>query len=754
MLKPLSIWRYYQLNRRKVNIVFAITFLSIFLQCVLLIFATSAMRLNLETPLEFMRTVTFVELIEPTTEERNRLIQLLNKQLAVAKVIPFEINDITISGIGSAYFLFFKSAEIKPMMQTLHLNLIRGRLPRPGSREAVLHWRVAANKGLKIGDHFNGKISEDNLSTEEYQLTGVLDGKTMIGFADLDKYYQDCQLAEEKSPLLILPQPGQLAQVKLSLKLLKEKMPILATTSGTEGLMKIFINNILLLVNIIYLLVTGIVTICAGFLFYLYFYQRRSDFGLLEALGHTRSMVIGRAFREILVLNLLAFGSALAVSIIGAWAINRSILQARGLALVIWDTDYLIKLLSTPLFVACCSLIPVWRMLKKVDPVSTVERAGQFSISKAATNKPVSAWNYFRNNQRSVGTVFTVTLLSIVLQVALLIYVTSTIQLYQRLELEPWKALTYIYQIGGSREKLSHIRSILDEHRFIDKIIPFSSFELTIKGVPLSIPHIINMDSSDILPVMQALDLKLIKGRLPVADSYEVALHWQLAANRRMQIGDCFGPFSKFRVVGLLDGKTILGFSTLEYVTNDFRYSKNNLPLLVIPKKDRLDEVKYYLAYLAQKNTTLYTSTRDEKSSQEYLGYIVALSIVVYLTITIIITLCVGFLFYLYFYQRRSEFGLLEALGHTRRMILCRVFQEIFRINLLGFGLGLIVTCLGGWVLNRMVFINCGLPLVLWESSYFWKLLPIPLLITICTIIPVWRMLAKTDPILMIEGER
>jgi ABC-type antimicrobial peptide transport system permease subunit len=121
--------------------------------------------------------------------------------------------------------------------------------------------------------------------------------------------------------------------------------------------------------------------------------------------------------------------------------------------------------------------------------------------------------------------------------------------------------------------------------------------------------------------------------------------------------------------------------------------------------------------------------------------------------VTGIVTLCVAFLYYLYFYQRRPEFGMLEALGHTRTMIISRAFREVLVINSLGLLPGLAATYCGGWLLNRMVFVKHGLPLVLWDSSYLWWLIPIPISITLCSIIPVWRIIKKVDPILMIEGE-
>jgi ABC-type antimicrobial peptide transport system permease subunit len=252
-------------------------------------------------------------------------------------------------------------------MQTLNLNLIQGRLPKPSSHEAVLHWRIAANKKLKISAFFREKFSQDGLLAKKYQLNGILDGKFIIGLADLDQYIKDYQLPEEKLPLLIVPQPGQLTTVKQCLGRLAQKNSKVGLENPDSD------DDFFLMSNIIHLIITAIAGICAGFLFYLYFYQRQSEFGLLKVLGHTRPMIISRAFREIMILNLLGFGSALGIAFVAGWAINRFFFQAQGLALVLWDPDYPCKLLALPLMITFGSLIPVWRMLTKVDPIAMIE---------------------------------------------------------------------------------------------------------------------------------------------------------------------------------------------------------------------------------------------------------------------------------------------------------------------------------------------------------------------------------------------
>jgi hypothetical protein len=177
---------------------------------------------------------------------------------------------------------------------------------------------------------------------------GLLDGDYIAGFADLDTYNNDLHLSQADASWLVIPKKGQLAQAKSYLAKCIQKDKELNPS-------------------------TSVITICVSCLFYIYFYQRRPEFGLLEALGHTREMLIGKAFLEIAVINLIGFVCGLLGALLSGWALNHFVLMEQGVPLVLWDQSYLFELLSTVLFVTFISLLPIWRMLKKVDPITIIE---------------------------------------------------------------------------------------------------------------------------------------------------------------------------------------------------------------------------------------------------------------------------------------------------------------------------------------------------------------------------------------------
>ncbi len=383
MTKPLSIWRYYLNNRKKVSIVFLITFFGIFSQCVLLIDTTT--RLNLYQAMLPLKSLAFAyhmdDNIQQSLEYQNRLKQLLEKHPAISKALLFSVTKTEINGVP-AWIILLKPKDIKPVMNSSQLTLIRGRLPTPGTHEIALHWKIAAYRGLKIGNYCD-KDSKfgyrpfirvfSRLLPGDCKLVGLLDGDSVVGFSDLDTYNNDLHLSQGDASWLVIPKKGQLASAKSYLAKCIQKDKELHTSTVYENTQFNITNYTVMLLNIFYLVITSVITLCVSCLFYIYFYQRRPEFGLLEALGHTRQMIIGKAFLEIIVINLLGFVCGLISALLCGWALNRFMLMEQGVPLLLWDQSYIFKLLSTLLFITFISLLPIWRMLKKIDPITIIE---------------------------------------------------------------------------------------------------------------------------------------------------------------------------------------------------------------------------------------------------------------------------------------------------------------------------------------------------------------------------------------------
>jgi len=364
MTKPLSVWKYYCNNQKKVVLVLTIIALSAFLQYALLIY--TATWLKFAYALEPFKLNSNIY-VYPHKLKQSQIQQLLNKQPAISKVFPLRLG-YTSRPNGRAFILTLHSKDMNSALHSLDLALIKGRLPAAGTREIALNWRLAAAKGLKIGDHFGRQYAVRDYLIGDYKLVGLLDGDLLIGFADLDSYCHDFHLAQEDIGFLVIPRKGQFDKVVNFLEQRRRKGPQLyAFYRGT------FLETDIFVLNAFYLAITCIVTICVSFLFYIYFYERRPEMCLLEALGYTRKMIFGRVFFEISGISLAGLILGVTVGWLSGQALNSAAFMEQGLPLELWGISYPFKLLTTPLVIILSGLLIVWRLLKKADPIAAIE---------------------------------------------------------------------------------------------------------------------------------------------------------------------------------------------------------------------------------------------------------------------------------------------------------------------------------------------------------------------------------------------
>lgn len=362
MAKPLSVWKYYRNHPKKVALVLTIISLSIFLQYALLIYTATMQK--------FKQAFTYYKsniYVYTQKSKRSQLQQLLRRQPVISKVFPFS-GKLTSIFNGKPIIFLFHSKDMNPAMNSLRLTLIKGRLPAPGAGEIALHWRIAALKGLKVGDHFGYPNSEDDYLVGDYQLVGLLDGELLAGLSDLD-----ADNSKESHSFLVIPQKGQLTKVIRYLNQWLRYDPTFVVVQRNDP---VNIENFYLdafYLEAVYLAITCIVTICTSCLFYIYFYGRRAEICLLEIIGYTRPVIIRKAFLEISGIILAGFILGGVVCFCSGYALNNLVFMKRGLPLELWDISYPGKLLATPLAIMVSSLLIVRHMLEKTDPIPTIE---------------------------------------------------------------------------------------------------------------------------------------------------------------------------------------------------------------------------------------------------------------------------------------------------------------------------------------------------------------------------------------------
>jgi putative ABC transport system permease protein len=305
------------------------------------------------------------------------------------------------------------------------------------------------------------------------------------------------------------------------------------------------------------------------------------------------------------------------------------------------------------------------------------------------------------------------------------------------------------------------IRSI-ERVEGVDKVIPcvFDNTNIS-AGIGSNYnTSVLSLETNTIPEMMELLGLTLTEGTLP-SYTNQIVLHAQVAANKNLKVGDLIGRLlSKketlpgcYKIVGIIDGPAVVSFAPIEYYINTYRLSYEYIyGGIILPEEGALDRMNERLDAILPSDYQIDTLTVQQAWQDDYTTKISVLMSTIDIFILLIVSSCIGFLCYIYFSQRRSEFGLLWALGFSRQQVINRAFAEVNGINLLGYVFGVIISLLVGVFLNYVYFKPIGDPLNLIDVKCFLGAACSPIFVTLFSLIPVWRMLKKLDPITIIDG--
>jgi len=372
---PLSIYNYYNNNRKRFLSIFISVTLSVILLYTLQMVIFSSFRTGYNTAVEPKK---YYSTVAPKGEVLNQyIIDHISILDGVDMVIPCIYDYTTIhTGIGSNYsasILSLKMDTIPDIMKLLNLKIVDGRLPEKNS-EIILHKQVAANKKLKIGDLIGREVSESETLPGNYTIVGIIDGTSIVSFAPIEYYYDTYQLNYDYIyGGLILPKEGSLKEMNQVLDSMTPVDYSIDTLTVEKASDQIYTTRVGIFMTIIDIFIILIVSSCIGFLSYIYFSQRRSEFGLLCALGFSRQKVINRAFAEINGINLIGYLCGIGISFLLGMFMNYSYFNVIGDPLQIINIKYLLGAACSPILVTLFSLIPIWRMLKKLDPITIID---------------------------------------------------------------------------------------------------------------------------------------------------------------------------------------------------------------------------------------------------------------------------------------------------------------------------------------------------------------------------------------------
>ncbi|MBS1712925.1 MAG: ABC transporter permease [Armatimonadetes bacterium] len=270
---------------------------------------------------------------------------------------------------------------------------------------------------------------------------------------------------------------------------------------------------------------------------------------------------------------------------------------------------------------------------------------------------------------------------------------------------------------------------------------------------------IVALGQDDMRRYVDRLGGARIEGRYPEAGKPEAIVSEPVMRNLGKKLGDVLlGPDTseayspkEVRIVGVAHMAPWMILCPIEY------HREHHFPpidLLIVMAQDVKDQGKLdRWAYdrFKGEQARVFAYFQLEKETDEMFRILYSILNVVVAMLVIVITLMMAMLMNIYQSQRLQEFGLLQALGYTRKALLRRVLVETALVMVGGWILGVVVAFLLLSAVKAALMDPRAFMLDPWDKSAYLYTVPVPIAIFVAATVTVARRFATFDPVGVVE---
>ncbi|MFL7809697.1 MAG: FtsX-like permease family protein, partial [Anaerolineae bacterium] len=194
------------------------------------------------------------------------------------------------------------------------------------------------------------------------------------------------------------------------------------------------------------------------------------------------------------------------------------------------------------------------------------------------------------------------------------------------------------------------------------------------------------------------------------------------------------------------------GFTSLEYLSGHQAYASYPLHLLVLPKEGQKREMDVWLDNnVASRRTAVQTLEGMETEYRIAMWIVLVVLGIVEGVIAVVAAVALAILSYTFFTQRRDEFGILHAVGHSRRWLILRTIVESSSVVGVAWLLGAVLCGIGLICMRAALFAPKGVTFNVLSPAPWAFTLPMPLAVVAVSTGLVVRMLRRLDPVSVVE---
>lgn len=697
------------------------------------------------------------------------------------------INYPVLVGNESLRLLGISVEDANYLMEHSGLRLKEGRLFEPRTNEIVLTDEVARALDLQIGDKLGRSIDKSayySLVTE-LTLVGILERDPNVvlekditpRYGFLSGEYLDSHEAyiPRQHNLIIVPAEGRLDALNVFLE-----DTIRSDTTGVETIndlmtyVRLARQALYVIFGLVNVLVAVVIALVIATINRIALMERIEELGALNALGFDRNFLTRRMIMETAVISGIGWLLGVILSLAVLIFLKGSFFYNLGTDVNLWNPAPFFFIVPMPLAIIFSAMISIRKVFANFDAVQILER-GKLSTEsreKQQSNvqsaiKPLSSLTFYRRH-RGRGYAIVITMSIMILGVAFPAFLMLTGVNAMKPEIESLRHISEVYPVQAQAVDTG-ITASIRTHPGVDRVIPIKTL-----GVQMQVPPggattvTLYGVSEDELPLLiEHLGVHLLEGHLPHPRTNEMVISESIAANRGLAIGDVIGGPSdneagllltdnipvEMVVTGIL-GPDVpwVGLASYEFLTSHELTRDSSEGLLVLLTTGQESEVN---TWLQEEVSNDYTEVNTyEVEIEDYREFNLGITVVFALVesmIAVVAAVALATLNFIFFSQRKDEFGILNALGHSRRWLTLRTMQETGSVVFLAWLIGAIICMLGLVLAQQFIYSPLGLRAEIGNLTPWLFTLPIPIAVVLASTGTIYRMLRKLDPVTIIE---
>ena len=721
------------------------------------------------------------EMLDPT------VVSQIQTNPNVERVIPDNglwISMPTLLGTDSQRLLGVSQQDAQVLMEYCGVRLKEGRMFEPRSNEFLLSEEIARALNLKIGSEIDRGIDPDYYEaiSAPLVLVGILEGDPEInqgpsvrmGFISSEYLNSHELYAPRPTSMLVIAREGHKADVD---EFLETTIRSKYTEVETFGLIIAFLKMARIGVYVIFGVVNSIVAVAVAFVVGIVnriaLTNRLSEFGLLHALGRRKKHLIRRLTMETAALAGLGWIVGVGLALFVMFWIKNTLFYNLGMELDLFNLSPLCFVIPIPIIVVALVFFSIRKIFSNLDAVAIIER-GKLSMEESQGRltthrsyaKPLSSITFSLRHRRH-GLLLILSTALMVLCITFPVFLLSALTSAMKPYLHYLQDVSVISSTTQS-ELAPGIVTQIKGHPAVAQTI------LTIPlGVRMVLPpggatdaRIFGASETDLPLLLGSFGMQLQEGRLPQTGSNEIVLSSAIAVNRDLHIGDIIGGETdsddsliednipvEMEIVGILSPDLPwVGFASYEYLNAHELTLSRNRHWIVIPRAGQKGALDSWLSeYVDSTQTQVVIHDSEEREYSEMTSSMVLTFAMLECMIAAVAAIALAALNYIFYSQRKTEFGTLNAIGYSRSWLVWRTMKETVAVVGIAWVIGAMLCGIGLFIMQQFFYAPRGLTMNIFNLTPWLLTLAIPLALFVSSVGEVAWMMRKLDPVAIVE---